>query len=143
LFMTRPLVVLIYIQSAAVGLIMYLALYGLPQWMQGVKGFSPSQTGLLLVPLSAAAALSSLFVSKWAGPLLTQWLALASAVVGSLALFLLHAESSMGVLIGVFVLVGMATGFNPIANQASLNDETPQELSGVAFGFFRTFVYLG
>jgi hypothetical protein len=47
------------------------------------------------------------------------------------------------VVIGVSVLVGMITGVNPIANQASLNEAVPAELSGFSFGLYRTFVYLG
>jgi MFS family permease len=143
LFRGRPIVALIYIQSTAAGLILYLTLYGLPQWLEGVQQLSPSKTGLVLLPMSLAAALSSLWVSRRAGPLLTKWLAVASAIVGSLSLFLLHAGSPVAVVIGVSVLIGLITGFNPIANQASLNESVPPELSGFSFGLYRTFVYLG
>jgi hypothetical protein len=143
LFRGRPIVTLIYIQSTAAGLILYLTLYGLPQWLEGVQQFSPSKTGLILLPMSLTAAVSSLWVSRRAGPLLTKWLAVASAVVGSLSLFLLHDRSPLAVVIGVSVLVGLITGFNPIANQASLNETVPAELSGFSFGLYRTFVYLG
>jgi MFS family permease len=143
LFRGRPIVTLIYIQSTAAGLILYLTLYGLPQWLEGVQQFSPSKTGLILLPMSLTAAVSSLWVSRRAGPLLTKWLAVASAMVGSLSLFLLHGGSPLAVVIGVSVLVGLITGFNPIANQASLNETVPAELSGFSFGLYRTFVYLG
>jgi predicted MFS family arabinose efflux permease len=143
LFRGRPIITLIYIQSTAAGLILYLTLYGLPQWLEGVQQFSPSKTGLILLPMSLTAAVSSLWVSRRAGPLLTKWLAVASAAVGSLSLFLLHAGSPVAVVIGVSVLVGLITGFNPIANQASLNEAVPAELSGFSFGLYRTFVYLG
>ena len=143
LFRGRPIVALIYIQSTAAGLILYLTLYGLPQWLEGVQQLSPSKTGLLLLPMSLTAALSSLWVSRRAGPSLTKWLAVASAIVGSLSLFLLHAGSPVAVVIGVSILIGLITGFNPIANQASLNESVPPELSGFSFGLYRTFVYLG
>ena len=143
LFRERPIVMLIYVQSTAAGLIMYLALYGLPQWLEGVQHFSPSATGYLLLPMSLTAAAASLLVSKRAKPRVTQWLAVTSAATGSLALFLLHAQSPITVVIGVTILVGLITGINPIANQASLNLAVPPELSGVSFGLYRTFVYIG
>jgi hypothetical protein len=72
-----------------------------------------------------------------------EFLGVASAAVGSLSLFLLHTGSPLVVVIGVSVLVGLITGFNPIANQASLNEMVPAELSGFSFGLYRTFVCLG
>jgi len=143
LFLERPIVLLIYIQSAAAGLILYLTLYGLPQWLEGVLNLSPSQTGLILLPMSLSAAVSSLWVSRKGSPLVTKWLAVISAAAGSLSLFVLHAGSPVIVVVGVSVLVGLITGFNPIANQASLNEAVSPDLSGFAFGLYRTFVYLG
>jgi MFS family permease len=143
LFAQRPVLLLIYIQSSAAGLIMYLTLYGLPQWLQGVRKLSPSGSGLLLVPLSFAAAASALWISRRGSPALIRWLAVSSALAASMGLFLLQAGSPMAVVVGVSILLGIATGINPIANQASLNEEAPQELSGIAFGLYRTFTYLG
>jgi MFS family permease len=143
LFKERPIVLLIYVQSTAAGLILYLTLYGLPQWLEGVLRLSPSRTGLILLPMSLSAAVSSLWVSRKGSPLVTKWLAVISAAVGSLSLFALHAGSSLLVVIGVSALVGLITGFNPIANQASLNETVSPDLSGFAFGLYRTFVYLG
>ncbi len=143
LFKERPIVLLIYVQSTAAGLILYLTLYGLPQWLEGVLRLSPSRTGLILLPMSLSAAVSSLWVSRKGSPLVTKWLAVISAAVGSLSLFALHAGSSLLVVIGVSILVGLITGFNPIANQASLNETVSPDLSGFAFGLYRTFVYLG
>ena len=143
LFKERPIVTLIYVQSTAAGLILYLTLYGLPQWLEGVLRLSPSRTGLILLPMSLSAAVSSLWVSRKGSPLVTKWLAVISAAVGSLSLFALHAGSSLLVVIGVSILVGLITGFNPIANQASLNETVSPDLSGFAFGLYRTFVYLG
>ena len=143
LFKERPIVTLIYVQSTAAGLILYLTLYGLPQWLEGVLRLSPSRTGLILLPMSLSAAVSSLWVSRKGSPLVTKWLAVISAAVGSLSLFALHAGSSLFVVIGVSILVGLITGFNPIANQASLNETVSPDLSGFAFGLYRTFVYLG
>lgn len=143
LFRERPIIALIYIQSTAAGLVLYLTLYGLPQWLEGVKKLSPSATGLILLPMSISAAVSSLLISRRCGPLLTKWLAVICTVAGCVSLFALNAGSPIATIIIVSILVGLITGSNPIANQASLNEVTPPELSGISFGLYRTFVYIG
>jgi MFS family permease len=143
LFRDRPIVALIYIQSTAAGLVLYLTLYGLPQWLEEVKKLSPSATGLILLPMSLSAAVSSLVISRRCGPLTTKWLAVICTVAGCASLFALNAGSPITTIIIVSLLVGLITGTNPIANQASLNEEAPPELSGISFGLYRTFVYIG
>jgi MFS family permease len=143
LFRERPIVALIYIQSTAAGLVLYLILYGLPQWLEGVKKLSPSVTGLMLLPMSLSAVVSSLLISRRCGPLLTKWLAVICTVAGCASLFALNAGSPIATIIVVSILVGLITGSNPIANQASLNEVAPPELSGISFGLYRTFVYIG
>lgn len=143
LFRQRPFLTLVYIQSAASSYILYLTLYGLPQWLEGVKRLSPSETGLILLPMSLMAVASALVVPRWGRPWLTNLLAVVSAGAGSTALFLLHAGSPILLVVGVSMLMGIATGVNPIANQVSLNEEAPQHLTGISFGLYRTFAYLG
>ena len=41
------------------------------------------------------------------------------------------------------MLVGLSIGINIIANQASLSVEVPADKTGVSFGLYRTFGYLG
>lgn len=143
LFREQPFLTLVYIQSAASSYILYLTLYGLPQWLEGVKRLSPSETGLILLPMSLMAVVSALIVPRWGRPWLTNLLAVVSAGAGSAALFLLHAGSPILLVVAVSMLMGIATGVNPIANQVSLNEEAPQHLTGISFGLYRTFAYLG
>jgi len=143
LFWQQPFLALVYIQAVASNYILYLTLYGLPQWLEGVKGLSPSATGLILLPMSLMAVVSALIVPRWGRAWLTNLLAVVSAGAGSTALFLLHAGSPVILVVGVSMLMGIATGVNPIANQISLNEEAPQHLTGISFGLYRTFAYLG
>lgn len=143
LFRQQPFLTLVYIQAVASNYILYLTLYGLPQWLEGVKRLSPSATGLILLPMSLMAVVSALIVPRWGRAWLTNLLAVVSAGAGSTALFLLHAGSPVILVIGVSMLMGIATGVNPIANQISLNEEAPQHLTGISFGLYRTFAYLG
>ena len=131
LFTQQPFLTLVYIQAVASNYILYLTLYGLPQWLEGVKRLSPSATGLILLPMSLMAVVSALIVPRWGRAWLTNLLAVVSAGAGSTALFLLHAGSPVILVVGVSMLMGIATGVNPIANQISLNEEAPQHLTGI------------
>jgi MFS family permease len=143
LFRQQPFLSLVYIQSTASSYILYLVLYGLPQWLEGVQKLSPANTGLLMLPMSLAAAAASLLISRLGKPRSLNLMAVISQVAACIALFALHAGTPLILIIGVTLLQGLATGLNPTANQASLNEEAPQHLTGISFGLYRTFVYVG
>lgn len=143
LFRQRPYLSLVYIQSTASSYILYLILYGMPQWLEGVKHLSPANTGLLMLPMSLVAASSALLISRLGRPRSLNLIAVVSQVAAAVAMLLLHAGTPLYLIIGVTLLQGLATGLNPTANQASLNEEAPQHLTGISFGLYRTFVYIG
>lgn len=143
LFRQQPFLTLVYIQSTASSYILYLILYGLPQWLEGVQKLSPANTGLIMLPMSLIAAGSSLLISRLGKPRSLNLIAVASQVAAAVALLLLHAGTPLYLIIAVTLLQGLATGLNPTANQASLNEEAPQHLTGISFGLYRTFVYIG
>jgi len=143
LFRQQPSLTLVYIQSVASSYILYLMLYGLPQWIEGVKDISPSKTGLLLLPMSLASAASSMLASRLKSITLITLGGIISAALACAGLFLLDRSSPLTIVTGVSIVMGVAMGTNPMANQASLNLEAPQELTGISFGLYRTFAYLG
>jgi predicted MFS family arabinose efflux permease len=93
--------------------------------------------------MSLVAAASSLLISRLGTPKSLNLVAVISQVTACMALFLLHSDTSLRLVIAVTLLLGLASGLNPTANQASLNAEAPQHLTGISFGLYRTFVYVG
>ncbi len=143
LFARQPSLLMVYISSMAASYVMYLLLFSLPQWMESVKHISPAHTGLLLLPMSLASAAAGLIISRYESLLLKNVAGILCTAMTCTALFAVHADISLYLLTGITLLVGLSTGINPIANQASLYAEAPPGQIGISFGLYRTFGYLG
>jgi MFS family permease len=132
-----------YSRQTLVSLANYTALYGISQWMEGAAHYSASQVGLILVPLSAVSILAAWLVSgrgwvRW--PLIITGAVLVAA--GGVMLAITD-SSSVVMLIGMTLLLGVANGLSGFANQAALYVQTPADEIAVAFGLYRTFAYIG
>ncbi|MEV5650880.1 MFS transporter [Nocardia sp. NPDC052254] len=132
-----------YLRQAVVSLGTYTALYGTSQWMEQAAGYSASQVGLILLPLSAISIVVARLVSdrgwiRW--PLIVSGIALAAT--GVMMRFITHASPVL-VLIAMSLLFGLASGFSGFANQAALYVQAPADQVAVASGLYRTFAYLG
>ncbi|MBC9915083.1 MFS transporter [Chitinophaga varians] len=143
LFVQQPSLLLVYLSAMATSYVMYLMLFSLPQWMESVKQISPARTGLLLLPMSLVSAAAGLLISRHNSLLVKNVAGIGCMIVACMALFFVHASMPMYLLIGITVLVGLSTGINPIANQAWLHEEAPAGRTGVSFGLYRTFGYIG
>ena len=132
-----------YLRQILSYLATYAFLYGASQWMEQGKHLDASSVGLLLLPLSAFSIVVVRVVSgrgwvRW--PLVLAGLALmCSAVVMSLVTH----ESSVAVLVGMSLLVGLTTGFTGFGNQATLYLQSPARNIAVASGLLRTSTYIG
>ncbi|MFI0939306.1 MFS transporter [Streptomyces sp. NPDC021020] len=132
-----------YIRQAVVALGTYTALYGLSQWMEESAGYSASQVGLIMLPLSGISIVVARLVSErgWVRmPLVLTGVSLVAT--GTLMLFVTH-TSSVLVLLGMSALFGFANGFSGFANQAALYVQAPADEIAVASGLYRTFAYIG
>jgi len=132
-----------YLRQTLVSLANYTALYGVSQWMEQSAGLTPSQVGLVLIPLSAFSIVIARIVSvrgwvRW--PLLLASVALlATAAV----LLVVTRDSSVFLLLLMSVLFGFTNGLSGFANQATLYVQSPAEEIAVASGLYRTFSYIG
>ncbi|ALG83477.1 MFS transporter [Gordonia phthalatica] len=132
-----------YLRQALAALGMYTTMYGVSQWMEEAAGFSPTQVGVLLLPMSAVSIVAAAINSKRGAvriPLLATGVAFGAA--GTTMLLLRHTAPMWALLI-MSVLIGLASGLNSFANQAALFMQSPAEQMGVASGLYRTFAYLG
>lgn len=132
-----------YLRQAVVSLGIYIALYGTSQWMEGAAGYSASQVGLILLPLSAISIALARLVSvrglvRW--PLATTGVALLAT--GAVMLATTH-HSSVALLLVITALFGVANGFSGFANQAALYVQSSADQIAVSSGLYRTFAYLG
>jgi MFS family permease len=139
----KPALLLVYVRTLATNYVLYLMLYAMPQWIEGVKHLKPAQTGLLMFPLSLMAIAVGLFTSKSNKLILQNVLGVFVLLLACTGLFMLTGHTPIYLFILFTLVMGTADGINLIANQALLNSETPLNKKGVSFGLFRTFGYIG
>jgi sugar phosphate permease len=123
--------------------VVYSVLYGLSQWLEEGRGLSPEVTGLVTLPMAVVAATSAAVVSARSlvrGPMLVGTVAM---IVGTLAMIMFHSATSMAVLVGVMLILGLPQGLGSVTNQAALYQQSPAERMGSASGLLRTSQYLG
>jgi MFS family permease len=121
----------------------YTVLYGITQWLEAARGYSPGQAGLLILPMGALAALISGPVSRRnlvRGPLIVGAVA---ALVASVAILFVTTTSPVIVIVATTLVFGIALGTTTVANQTALYAQAPAAQVGTAAGLFRTFSYLG
>jgi MFS family permease len=132
-----------FLRQVGITFILYLILYGLPQWMEQSKGIAPSNVGLIMLPLSVMATAMSLLFSKSKRYILLLTVGILCVIVASTGVFLLKKESPIYVTIFITIIIGAALGLLTIANQATLYAEAQPEQIGVSFGLYRTVGYVG
>jgi len=143
LLAANPLLNTTFIRQIGINFMIYLVLYALPQWLEQTKKISPANIGLIMLPMSLAAMTIGLVIAKYKNTamlLVYGTLCLATAAV---CLMLLTQQTPVILVVGITLMVGLAIGILTIANQNTLNAETPPEQTGISFGLFRTAGYLG
>ncbi len=139
----NPALSLVYLRTLATNYLLYLLLFSLPQWLQGVKHMLPARAGLVLMPMTAVAIVTGYIISKIDRPVCQNILGVGVMLMACLGIFLINAHLPVLFFIGCTLIVGLADGVNMIANQSLLNREAPPEKKGVSFGLYRTAGYIG
>ena len=136
--------------GTAVVTINFFALFGalffMTLFLQNVQGWSPVQTGVRTLPLSAAmmvaAPLSGVLTQRF-GPRPSMVAGL-GAVAGGLALLTgLDAGSGYGVIWPAFTLLGLGVGLVLTASSDAIVANAPVDDAGIAGGLQSTSVQLG
>lgn len=132
-----------YLRHGLAYLVMYSVLYGFSQWLEQAHGASSFQAGLIMLPLSLAAAAFSLVGARTRGIRAPLTFAALSIALGSGVLLLLQAASPLIVLLCAGVLFGIPQGLSSTGNQAAVYAQAPADGVGAAAGLQRTAQYIG
>lgn len=132
-----------FLRQIGINFIIYLVLYGLPQWMEQSKHISPSRVGLIMLPFSLTAMALSLLIAKNKNYKLLLTVGVVCIIIAATGIFQLHTASPVYLIVGITILIGAALGILSVANQATLYAEAPDDQVGVCFGLFRTVGYIG
>jgi len=142
----QPTLIWLYAQFAGVNFVFYGVFFGLPIWLEDVRGFSAAQSGPLLLPLAGigilAAPVAARIVSK-RGPAPAIIIGSVALLVGCIPLALFGETTPIIAILVVGAVLGIPTAFNNLGLQAALYEATPASLMGTASGQFQTFRYTG
>jgi len=124
----------------------WASLFILPLYLQKVLHYSPFDTGLILLAVSAPMAILSPIVNKWAEVIRPRTLILigfALLIASSIIFYLFQASIGLLVLLAAFVLYGIGWGliWNPTIT-AALSSLSSSE-TGVGAGTFTTIQEIG
>ncbi|MFI0788978.1 MFS transporter [Streptomyces lydicus] len=138
----RPLV-LTYLRQGLTYLVIYCVLYGFSQWLEEAHGYSSFHAGLIMLPMSGAAAFCSLAGTRTKGIRAPLTVAAACLAAGSAVFLLLRGTSPLFALLCAAALFGVPQGLASTGNQAAVYVQAPPDGVGAAAGLQRTAQYLG
>ncbi|OJV94752.1 MAG: hypothetical protein BGO39_23415 [Chloroflexi bacterium 54-19] len=122
---------------------LYLALYGLSQWMEQSLALSATTVGLVLLPLTLVAIAITAIVSRrnlMRGPLLITGVCI---IASGVTLIFVNSQTSIAVMVGLSIIMGLASGLGNIGNQLTLYQQSPSSEIGVAAGLLRASTNVG
>jgi sugar phosphate permease len=107
------------------------------------RGLTPTQSGLVLLPMFATAVLVSSTTGRRPQVRGKLIVGAATQIAASAILLLVGAGSAVWVLLGLTLLLGVPQGLNNLANQNALYHQADPERMGSSAGLLRTSLYLG
>lgn len=132
----NPALLATFVRALLTFTIGYAVIYGYTQWLQETRGLSPTQAGLVLLPMF----LTTIVVTALTG---RHGVVRAKQVV-QVALFLvLDVRSGVWLLVLISVAGGVATGLGSLGNQNAVYHQAAPERTASSAGLLRTFSYLG
>ena len=132
-----------YVRFGLLLLCVYVVLYGITQWVEGVRGLSETEAGLILLPMTLISGLVISPVSRRnlvRGPIIAAAL---TCLLGSAGVLLLNGSAWIGWILVITLVFGVSMGFGAAGNQTALYAQAPAEHIGTASGLLRTFGYVG
>ncbi|MFG2287146.1 MFS transporter [Streptomyces sp. NPDC048595] len=132
-----------YLRQGLTYLVIYCVLYGFSEWLEQAHGYSPFHAGLVMLPMSVAAACCSLAGARTKGIRAPLTVAALSLAAGSAVFLLLAGSSPLVALLCAGALFGIPQGLASTGNQAAVYAQAPPDGMGAAAGLQRTSQYLG
>lgn len=132
-----------YARQALALMAAYAVLYGYVQWLEQGRGLDATTSGLIMLPMSAVAAVGAAVISRDAlirAPLVVSGVAM---LVGGVGIVLLNAATNVIALVALSIVFGVVLGMTTTSNQAALYTQTTADQIAIASGLARTAGYLG
>jgi MFS family permease len=135
--------VITYIRAALISTIVYCVFYGFAQWLERSAGYSSAAAGLMTLPMSVIAAVSSLTGARTKGIRAPFLVAIASALAGCVCLSFVDSATSVWPIAAAVAFFGAPQGLASTTTQAAVYLQAPPGSIGTAAGLQRTAMYIG
>ena len=135
-----------FLASFFQGLANFAVLFLITMYLQGVRGLSPLDGALLLVPGYLVGSVTGPFAGRLAdrlGPVIPATVGLAIQVVAMLLYLGLGLSTPLWAVSAISVVNGLGSGGFFPANNAAVMKAAPKQVFGVASGMLRTFANVG
>ncbi len=135
-----------FLASFFQGLANFAVLFLITMYLQGVRGLSPLDGALLLVPGYLVGSVTGPIAGRLAdrlGPVIPATVGLAIQVVAMLLYIGLGLTTPLWVVSAISIVNGLGSGGFFPANNAAVMKAAPRKVFGVASGMLRTFANVG
>jgi len=135
-----------FLASFFQGLANFAVLFLITMYLQGVRGLTPLQGALLLIPGYLVGSIVGPFAGRLSdrlGPVVPATAGLAIQVVAMLLYVTLGLTTPLWVVSAVSVVNGLGSGGFFPANNSAVMKAAPRQVFGVASGLLRTFANVG
>jgi len=135
-----------FLASFFQGLANFAVLFLITMYLQGVRGLSPLDGALLLVPGYLVGSVTGPIAGRLAdrlGPVIPATVGLAVQVVAMLLYIGLGLTTPLWVVSAISIVNGLGSGGFFPANNAAVMKAAPKKVFGVASGMLRTFANVG
>jgi len=139
----NPALVATYVRALLTFTIGYAFIYGYTQWLQETRGLTPTQAGLVMLPMFLTTIVVTALTGRQ-GAVRAKLVVAAVAQVVQVALFLvLGAGSGIWLLVLIAVAGGVGMGLGGLGNQNAVYHQSEPQRTASSAGLLRTFSYLG
>ncbi|WP_042203169.1 MFS transporter [Paenibacillus camerounensis] len=145
-FARYPAMTRVNIEYMLVNVLFYALFFGVPSYLQTVRGVSVIQTGLFMLSLGLCSLLAAPVAGRWvdrSGPGPALMLSASLMTFGSLWLVMMNEDSPAAGICIALAAFGLSSGLSGVGLQAALFQSSPPEMIGVASGVFNTSRYFG
>lgn len=145
-FAKYPEMMRVNVEYLLVNVLFYALFFGLPSYLQMVRGVNEFHTGILMLSLGLCSLVAAPIAGRWidkSGPVPALLVSAVLMTFGSVWLVTLDGNSPVSSVCIALAAFGISNGLNGVGLQAVLFKSSPKEIIGVASGVFNTSRYLG
>ncbi|HET6872492.1 MAG TPA: MFS transporter [Sporolactobacillaceae bacterium] len=136
----------VYLHFIAINTIFYSIFFGMPSFLQQVRGYSDQQTGFIMLAIAGFGVIITPFAGRWIDRRGSKPAVLTGAftvLAGTILLLTVYGTTPLWWMIIVLSVLGISNGFNNISMQTALYEFVDKKETGAASGLFMTSRYLG